>query len=976
MQKSTAIIISVALTIIIIGFYRLSFSSTPPTSPLEGIPTKDDVTSSSKPKKKQDKPFLPFGGSPSSPNKQSGDEDEDNNNESKNSPAKSSGKKDNSKDEGGETDGETDAPIDDGSKYRQSASTPSRAGCIDVSHEETTNQAELTARMNAFRPSATMWKQIWEGDTTVFTTAETEIPPIMKQWLYCFTHNYSGKESARENQDCTAELAENAPKPVRDGKYFISDGNLDKCTISPIYQGNVTSYDTLRPIHTQFPGPLKEEERSLKVISESRPWYWKNIEDPFPLSCPTCAETKDLVHPTFLLGARRWFSLASWTTYSRPLGQQQQQSTSADDEKIDDYDTGFSVENKIYLCMVIMQNSFRTVVPQGALFGTCSGLGQQSSGETAKWDIDFMFEDMVDISFAFETEKQELQGYLAFTVVNKERNMLETHVVQTLYSNQGTRAIWNSMQMLFGYDFEKNGKKVRGLFSPNEKKALFPRDITQQAIKLRCHPHILKILYMSPAVMEANKNYKNNKKRNLAVAAGATSTTLPRDPNYRLCWNDLLSIRLDPKSGKPISPWDAKKTKVDSILSSSSPSLSDIVYPPVTESFAYLPCHPSYTTDLVKIARQTHNMDSHGLYWPFSCTRIANRRPCLDQRLYKMLRLKGQERAPRAESEWKKIPSLSKIRMKDVVKPKVAVCMAGFVRSFHLARFAIFQNLVDPYDADFFAVSWNIQGRAKKTDQILKKHIIGIPRMRQRIKMMIPQDRNVSDLIASGRYGIKVLSYKMWEAGMKEWKSAGWRHAGLYMLLSESLAMAVRQAEATQSPYDVVIRGRFDLVPLVPIRILPVWNTPDIQRRVNLKIVDSDEMIADNAKKEKVPGWIIDTGSSCEMDGFWWPRTAILREGVIISHTADTRYKLFSWQYCDWLHIGTYNTMKRMADLYPWALYNYVDSGAQFVEHVWAIDQGVRFYPMQLYLKILRETIKKPKKNGKRVLKIRMHLFG
>ena len=68
--------------------------------------------------------------------------------------------------------------------------------------------------------------------------------------------------------------------------------------------------------------------------------------------------------------------------------------------------------------------------------------------------------------------------------------------------------------------------------------------------------------------------------------------------------------------------------------------------------------------------------------------------------------------------------------------------------------------------------------------------------------------------------------------------------------------------------------------------------------------------------------------------------------------------------------------MKRMAGLYDWVLDNYVDSGAQFVEHVWAIDEGVRFYPMQLYLKILRETIKKPKKNGKRVKRIRMHLFG
>ena len=174
---------------------------------------------------------------------------------------------------------------------------------------------------------------------------------------------------------------------------------------------------------------------------------------------------------------------------------------------------------------------------------------------------------------------------------------------------------------------------------------------------------------------------------------------------------------------------------------------------------------------------------------------------------------------------------------------------------------------------------------------------------------------------------------------------AGFRHAGLYMLLAKSLQAMAGQAEKTGTPYDVVIRGRFDLVPLVPIMIYPVWNTPDVARRENLNSDgnnnnnnENDQQqqqnqqvstLTYNTKVERVPGWIIDTGSSCQMDGFWWPRTAVLREGVIISHTADTRYKLFSWQYCDWLHIGTFNTMKKMAGIYDWVLDNYVDSGAQ-----------------------------------------------
>jgi hypothetical protein len=202
--------------------------------------------------------------------------------------------------------------------------------------------------------------------------------------------------------------------------------------------------------------------------------------------------------------------------------------------------------------------------------------------------------------------------------------------------------------------------------------------------------------------------------------------------------------------------------------------------------------------------------------------------------------------------------------------------------------------------------------------------------------------------------------------GIADWKLAGHRHAGLYMLLSRALQMAVRRGG-----YDVVIRGRFDLVPLVPLSILSVWATPDPVRSASAGATPSSSQL--------IPSWVLDTGAACEAQGFWWPRTAVLRDGVIVAHMADTRFKLFSWQYCDWLHVGTFATMSKLAGLHDWAMRNYADSGAQFIEHVWAIDQGVRFYPMQLYLKILRETRKKPKqpnKQGKRVIRIRMHLFG
>lgn len=92
------------------------------------------------------------------------------------------------------------------------------------------------------------------------------------------------------------------------------------------------------------------------------------------------------------------------------------------------------------------------------------------------------------------------------------------------------------------------------------------------------------------------------------------------------------------------------------------------------------------------------------------------------------------------------------------------------------------------------------------------------------------------------------------------------------------------------------------------------------------------------------------------MDDAWYPRNLIVEEGKTIRHIADTRFKLFGWQSCDWLDIAPYNTMVKMNSLYDWIRKYNVYSGAQWVEHAFFLDQGIAWQPAHLFLCLHRHS--------------------
>ena len=75
----------------------------------------------------------------------------------------------------------------------------------------------------------------------------------------------------------------------------------------------------------------------------------------------------------------------------------------------------------------------------------------------------------------------------------------------------------------------------------------------------------------------------------------------------------------------------------------------------------------------------------------------------------------------------------------------------------------------------------------------------------------------------------------------------------------------------------------------------------------------------------------------------------------ILKPPADTRYKFFGWQICDWMEVGTADTMAKLGGLFDWINDNYVFSAAQWVDHNFYISQGIAYLPTQLYLKIIRK---------------------
>ena len=295
-----------------------------------------------------------------------------------------------------------------------------------------------------------------------------------------------------------------------------------------------------------------------------------------------------------------------------------------------------------------------------------------------------------------------------------------------------------------------------------------------------------------------------------------------------------------------------------------------------------------------------------------------------------------------------------------------------------MSREHIFRNLVDPHSANVFAATWNVIGRAKKTETApkMKKQTLKVNEMHNTLTdLLVLPGRDKAE--ARKRHRAAVFSYWTWTKAHAKIKSNGFHHPGLYFLVQQSLQLMV----GSGLPFDVVIRTRFDVFPGVPFYFVPLpeaaWGDgrasqlllppqgfpgrTDEQAASGGGATDSNATdagsggAAGGSAGRTSPRFGLDLGSTCGMHSMWWPQTVIVEERKVLRHYADTRFKYFAWQACDWMDIAPYNTSVAVGNLLDWALQNNLFSGAQFADHGFFVDQDIAYQPLQLYLKIQRK---------------------
>lgn len=335
---------------------------------------------------------------------------------------------------------------------------------------------------------------------------------------------------------------------------------------------------------------------------------------------------------------------------------------------------------------------------------------------------------------------------------------------------------------------------------------------------------------------------------------------------------------------------------------------------PLDTHFGFTPCYRNDISNLSRVINAAGTMGLRKNFWPFTCDYLRNTEAC------------GQRKRIQARSDG--VPQAI----------RVAVALAGFVRSFASARGFIYDNLIKPHDATLFGSVWNIVGRAKKTVEVAKRHAVRPAVMYNTLAPLfgIQPNETVRRL--------EVLEYFRLFRGHKALQANGLLHPGLYFTLVRSLLLVYD----SNIPFDIVIRSRFDIAPTVPLHFT----------RINGEFAAAPAPGGDSVPRrsgqQRHVEYALDVGSSCHMDGVWWPQFAKFGEGKVLKHYADTRMKYFSWQVCDWMDIGTYDTMKIFTSMFDWMVDNNVHSAAQFVDHAFFLDHNLTYFPMQLYLKILR----------------------
>lgn len=339
----------------------------------------------------------------------------------------------------------------------------------------------------------------------------------------------------------------------------------------------------------------------------------------------------------------------------------------------------------------------------------------------------------------------------------------------------------------------------------------------------------------------------------------------------------------------------------------------------------YLPCHQHYVGDLTRQATLNHMIDRRYLnFWANKCDRAYADRDGTCPGVT----------APTVHGAPKPSGSANSSRI------RVAVCMSGFLRSFATSRNYIWRHVIEPHDADVFGVTWNVIGRSKKGAPIHPKRMIAVHKMHTMLMNLI-RTLPTGGRSHTDRYTVEVNDYKRMQRYHSLIKNNGFFHAGMYNQLQRSVELML----LSRREYDIVIRTRWDLFPAARFSFTPLQPHPE----------GAAAGVAGVARADR-RRFLLDMRVACSMDGVWYPQRLVVEEGKVIRHLADTRFKLFAWQSCDWLDVGLFETMKKFGRIFDWIRENNVFSGAQFVEHGWMIDQDIAYQPAQLYMCLHRHT--------------------
>lgn len=350
--------------------------------------------------------------------------------------------------------------------------------------------------------------------------------------------------------------------------------------------------------------------------------------------------------------------------------------------------------------------------------------------------------------------------------------------------------------------------------------------------------------------------------------------------------------------------------------------LEGVLLPSPGEPWPYQPCSSFDVVKLVKEADRLGNMGYRREFWPYKCDAIRESKCGQEDEVAR--RRKGLEGVPL----------------------RVAVALAGFIRSFPKARAVIYDNLVKTTNATVFVATWNVVGRVKKTDPVTKKNLLRMDQIEQNVAQWMHLDArsNRSDFI-------KILNYKQHLGMTNDHMKHGFPHGGLYFCQSQVLRLVRSYQEKKGGAFDVLIRTRMDIYPVAPLYITRIWKHGAGGEADVGKLVVGGTLPAD--LKSKVE-YVLDMGASCKLDEVWWPQYAVFEEGKLLKSYQDTRFKFFGWQVCDWIEIGTVDTALRLEGIFDFMVDNYVFGIAQWLDHAFYVHNRIAYQVVNPFLKIMR----------------------